>query len=75
MIFFCVFVISRPYSPSLLLMSDLSGAIVNNQHPQTQSRNEVWRSETILQVFIDIWMSVDQFNGRNIDVSYSLQLT
>lgn len=63
---------NRPYSPSLLLMSDLSGAIVNNQHPQTQSRNEVWRSETVLQVLIDIWMSVDQFNNMNIDMFQSV---
>ncbi|XP_028173889.1 sphingomyelin phosphodiesterase 4 [Ostrinia furnacalis] len=60
---------NRPlYSPSLLMISDLSG--MSNQHTstQTQSRNEVWRSETVLQVFIDIWMSVEQFNPRNVEV-------
>ncbi|CAH0720892.1 unnamed protein product, partial [Brenthis ino] len=60
---------NRPlYSPSLLLIPDLSG--ISNQHStsQTQSRNEVWRSETILQVFIDLWMSVEQFNNINIEM-------
>ncbi|KAL4710747.1 hypothetical protein ACJJTC_004392 [Scirpophaga incertulas] len=58
---------NRPlYSPSLLLIPDLSG--MNNQHSsQTQSRNEVWRSETVLQVFIDIWMSVEQSYSRNVE--------
>lgn len=67
------FIIFRPlYSPSLLLIPDLSG--MNNQHTstQTQSRNEVWRSETILQVFIDVWLSVEQFNGRNVEVHSKL---
>lgn len=47
---------------------------MNNQHTstQTQSRNEVWRSETILQVFIDVWLSVEQFNGRNVEVHSKL---
>ncbi|CAG9783779.1 unnamed protein product [Diatraea saccharalis] len=59
---------NRPlYSPSLLLMPDLSG--ISNQHTsQTQTRNEIWRSETVLQVFIDIWMCVDQLNTRNMEV-------
>ncbi|XP_041977884.1 sphingomyelin phosphodiesterase 4 [Aricia agestis] len=60
---------SRPlYSPSLLILPDLSG--INNQHasPQSQSRNEIWRSESVLQIFIDIWMSIEQFNNRNIDM-------
>ncbi|XP_031768338.2 sphingomyelin phosphodiesterase 4 [Galleria mellonella] len=62
---------SRPlYSPSLLLISDISGmANQHNQHTtQSQSRNEVWRSETVLQVFIDIWMSVEQCNSNNVDM-------
>lgn len=61
---------NRPlYSPSLLLISDLTGSVINNQHTsQTQSRNEVWRSETVLQVFIDIWMSVEQLNARSIEM-------
>ncbi|XP_045491643.1 sphingomyelin phosphodiesterase 4 [Colias croceus] len=61
--------VNRPLgSPSLLLVPDLSG--ISNQHPssQNQSRNEIWRSETVLQVFIDIWMSVEQFNSRNIEM-------
>ncbi|XP_013182341.1 PREDICTED: sphingomyelin phosphodiesterase 4, partial [Papilio xuthus] len=59
---------NRPLgSPSLLLIPDLSG--ISNQHAsaQTQSRNEVWRSETVLQVFIDIWMSIEQYSNGNID--------
>ncbi|XP_013146152.1 PREDICTED: sphingomyelin phosphodiesterase 4 isoform X2 [Papilio polytes] len=59
---------NRPLgSPSLLLIPDLSG--ISNQHAsaQTQSRNEVWRSETVLQVFIDIWMSIEQYTNGNID--------
>ncbi|CAB3224615.1 unnamed protein product [Arctia plantaginis] len=63
---------NRPlYSPSLLLIPDLSGTSMNNQHSHTtqnQSRNEVWRSETVLQIFIDIWMSVEQFNSRNMEL-------
>ncbi|XP_075969641.1 sphingomyelin phosphodiesterase 4 [Anticarsia gemmatalis] len=61
---------NRPlYSPSLLLIPDLSGSSMSNQHTaQNQSRNEVWRSETVLQVFIDIWMSVEQFNARNVEL-------
>ncbi|XP_026744732.1 sphingomyelin phosphodiesterase 4 isoform X2 [Trichoplusia ni] len=60
---------NRPlYSPSLLLIPDLSGSSMANQHStQNQSRNEVWRSETVLQVFIDIWMSVEQFSARNVE--------
>lgn len=56
----------------MLLVPDLSG--ISNQHPssQTQSRNEIWRSETVLQVFIDIWMSVEQFDMRNIEVWFLL---
>ncbi|KAL0842129.1 hypothetical protein ABMA28_014307 [Loxostege sticticalis] len=60
---------NRPlYSPSLLLIPDLSG--MSNQHTstQSQSRNEVWRSETVLQVFIDIWMSVEQISSRNVEI-------
>ncbi|XP_053626014.1 sphingomyelin phosphodiesterase 4 [Plodia interpunctella] len=62
---------NRPLSsPSLLLIQDLSG--MSNQHSQhvsqTQSRNEVWRSETVLQVFIDVWMSVEEFNSRGVDM-------
>ncbi|XP_026329326.1 sphingomyelin phosphodiesterase 4 [Hyposmocoma kahamanoa] len=60
---------NRPLcSPSLLLIPDLCG--MGNQHssPQSQSRNEVWRSETVLQVFVDIWMSVEQFNARDVEV-------
>ncbi|XP_045782849.1 sphingomyelin phosphodiesterase 4 [Maniola jurtina] len=59
---------NRPRSPSLLVISDLSG--ISNQHPssQTQSRNEIWRSETVLQIFIDIWMSVEPFNSQNIQI-------
>ncbi|KAM3963113.1 sphingomyelin phosphodiesterase 4 [Aphomia sociella] len=62
---------SRPlYSPSLLLIPDLSG--MSNQHnqhaSQSQSRNEVWRSESVLQVFIDIWMSVEQCNTNNVEM-------
>ncbi|XP_072944397.1 sphingomyelin phosphodiesterase 4 [Epargyreus clarus] len=55
-------------SPSLLLIQDLSG--ISNQHttPQTQSRNEVWRTETVVQVFIDLWMSVEQFNATNVNM-------
>ncbi|RVE53067.1 hypothetical protein evm_002365 [Chilo suppressalis] len=58
---------NRPlYSPSLLLVPDLSG--INNQHTsQTQTRNEIWRSETVLQIFVDLWMSVEQFNTRNVE--------
>ncbi|PZC84454.1 hypothetical protein B5X24_HaOG205028 [Helicoverpa armigera] len=62
---------NRPlYSPSLLLIPDLSGSSMSNQHAtsQNQSRNEVWRSETVLQVFIDIWMSVEQFSPRNVEM-------
>ncbi|CAH0701772.1 unnamed protein product [Spodoptera exigua] len=62
---------NRPlYSPSLLLIPDLSGSSMSNQHTttQNQSRNEVWRSETVLQVFIDIWMSVEQFSARNVEM-------
>lgn len=63
---------NRPlYSPSLLLLPDLSGNSMSNQHTHTtqnQSRNEVWRSETVLQVFIDIWMSVEPFNARNLEI-------
>lgn len=62
---------NRPlYSPSLLLIPDLSGSSMSNQHTtsQNQSRNEVWRSETVLQVFIDIWMSVEQFSSRNVEM-------
>lgn len=62
--------VSRPLcSPSLLLIPDLCG--MSNQHssPQSQSRNEVWRSETVLQIFVDIWMSVEQFNARDVEVS------
>lgn len=61
---------NRPlYSPSLLIMPDLTGSTIPNQHnSQSQSRNEVWRSETVLQVFVDIWMSVEQYNPRNIDM-------
>ncbi|KAJ0180569.1 hypothetical protein K1T71_003973 [Dendrolimus kikuchii] len=61
---------NRPlYSPSLLLLPDLAGTSIPNQHAsQTQSRNEVWRSETVLQVFIDVWMSVEQYSTRNIDM-------
>ncbi|XP_013195919.2 sphingomyelin phosphodiesterase 4 [Amyelois transitella] len=58
---------NRPLSsPSLLLIQDLSSMTNNHsQHvSQSQSRNEVWRSETVLQVFIDIWMSVEEFNSR-----------
>ncbi|CAH4029637.1 sphingomyelin phosphodiesterase 4 [Pieris brassicae] len=61
--------VNRPLgSPSLLLVPDLSG--ISNQHPppQNQSRNEIWRSETVLQVFIDIWMSVEHFDMRNIEM-------
>lgn len=29
----------------------------------------MWRSESVLQVFIDIWMSVEQFNARSVEVS------
>ncbi|XP_026494913.2 sphingomyelin phosphodiesterase 4 [Vanessa tameamea] len=61
---------NRPLcSPSLLVLPDLSG--ISNQHvnsPQTQSRNEVWRSETVLQIFIDLWMSVEPFNNRSIEM-------
>ncbi|XP_063359405.1 sphingomyelin phosphodiesterase 4 [Cydia amplana] len=62
---------NRPFSqhsPSLLIIPDLPG--ISNQHtpPQNQTRNEVWRSETVLQVFIDVWMSVEQFNARNIEM-------
>ncbi|CAH2086421.1 unnamed protein product [Euphydryas editha] len=60
---------NRPLcTPSLLILPDLSG--ISNQHtsPQTQSRNEVWRSETVLQIFIDLWMNVEQFNNRNIEL-------
>ncbi|VVC87375.1 unnamed protein product [Leptidea sinapis] len=55
-------------SPSLLILPDLSG--ISNQHssPQSQSRNEVWRSETVLQIFIDVWMSVEQLNTRNFEM-------
>ncbi|XP_059054264.1 sphingomyelin phosphodiesterase 4 isoform X2 [Achroia grisella] len=62
---------SRPlYSPSLLLIPDISGMTnQHNQHTtQSQSRNEVWRSETVLQVFIDIWMCVEQCNTSNVDM-------
>ncbi|CAG4989537.1 unnamed protein product [Parnassius apollo] len=61
--------VNRPLgSPSLLLIPDLSG--ISNQHnsAQTQSRNEVWRSETVLQVFIDIWMSIEQYSTGNIEI-------
>lgn len=66
--------IFRPlYSPSLLLRSGLTGNGISNQHTsQAQSRNEIWRSETVLQVFVDIWMGVEQFNVRNMDISVSL---
>ncbi|XP_073943929.1 sphingomyelin phosphodiesterase 4 [Choristoneura fumiferana] len=62
---------NRPFSqhtPSLLIIPDLPG--ISNQHTptQNQSRNEVWRSETVLQVFIDIWMSVEQFNARSVEM-------
>ncbi|KAI8434922.1 hypothetical protein MSG28_003395 [Choristoneura fumiferana] len=57
-----------PHTPSLLIIPDLPG--ISNQHTptQNQSRNEVWRSETVLQVFIDIWMSVEQFNARSVEM-------
>lgn len=52
----------------MLVLPDLSG--ISNQHTsaQTQARNEVWRSESVLQIFIDLWMNVEQFNNRNIEV-------
>lgn len=61
---------NRPlYSPSLLLIPDLSGNTMSNQHTaQNQSRNEVWRSETVLQIFIDIWMSVEQLGVQNLEL-------
>ncbi|KAI5637963.1 mitochondrial-associated sphingomyelin phosphodiesterase domain-containing protein [Phthorimaea operculella] len=60
---------NRPlHTPSLLLIPDLCGMSSQHSSPQSQSRNEVWRSETVLQVFVDIWMSVDQFNPRDMDV-------
>ncbi|GBP90869.1 Sphingomyelin phosphodiesterase 4 [Eumeta japonica] len=68
-------------APSLLLVPDLSG--MNNQHAnpsQSQSRNEVWRTETVIQVFIDIWMSVEESftsgimnNSRNAISSLSAE--
>ncbi|CAH2073815.1 unnamed protein product, partial [Iphiclides podalirius] len=62
--------VNRPLSQSLLLIPDLSG--ISNQHSasQTQTRNEVWRSETVLQVFIDIWISIEQTTSGNIDRNY-----
>ncbi|XP_061383261.1 sphingomyelin phosphodiesterase 4 [Danaus plexippus] len=59
---------NRPLcSPSLLLIPDLSG--ISNQHTsQSQSRNEVWRSETVLQIFIDLWMSVEHFGNGSIEM-------
>ncbi|XP_052746586.1 sphingomyelin phosphodiesterase 4 [Bicyclus anynana] len=56
--------VNRPLcSPSLLIKSDLFGP--SNQRPtipHTQSRYEIWRSETVLQIFVDIWMSVEPDN-------------
>ncbi|KAG6442597.1 hypothetical protein O3G_MSEX002447 [Manduca sexta] len=61
---------NRPlHSPSLLLLPDLTGSSINNQHTsQAQSRNEIWRSETVMQAFIDIWMSVEQIGTSNIEM-------
>lgn len=37
------------------------------QHP----RSEIWRSETVVQIFIDMWLNNDQIN--NVDASFNLQ--
>ncbi|XP_039747196.1 sphingomyelin phosphodiesterase 4 isoform X2 [Pararge aegeria] len=59
----------RPLSsPSLLVISDLSGISNQRASSQTQSRNEIWRSETVLQIFIDTWMSVESFNNTNLEI-------
>ncbi|XP_023947971.2 sphingomyelin phosphodiesterase 4 [Bicyclus anynana] len=55
----------RLYSPSLL-KSDICGISNQRASSQTQSRKEIWRSETVLQIFIDIWMSVEPFNNTNL---------
>lgn len=57
---------NRSLTPSLLLKPNLSD--LNNQHAQSENRNEVWRSETVLQVFTDVWMSVHNLKNNNVNM-------
>lgn len=60
-------------SESLLLKPDLLD--LNNQRSsQSEPNNEVWRSETVLQVFIDLWMSIDNYSKNN-ETSISLTVS
>lgn len=43
---------------------------VDNRHP----RNEIWRSETVLTVFIDMWLHNDQI-GHSADINNSFNTT
>lgn len=43
---------------------------LDNKHP----RNEIWRSETVLTVFIDMWLHNDQIS-QNTDINNSFNST
>lgn len=43
-----------------------------HQQLERHPRNEIWRSETVLTVFIDMWLGNDQLNNRFEEFSMSL---
>lgn len=77
---FIITIFSRPLRPSKLLRSQLGAENTNDyilhQTSDRHPRNEIWRSETVLVVFTDMWLNNDQvnteqsFSGSPTRVSY-----
>lgn len=69
--------IHRPhYVPSLISPSVWKKTVEDyafHQNLDKHPRNEIWRSETVLTVFIDLWLNNDQINQpiQNLNASFN----
>lgn len=65
-IVYLIVVFVRPVRTSKLLRSQLFSESANDyimhQTLDRHPRNEIWRSETVLVVFTDMWLNNDQVN-------------
>lgn len=59
---------SKLFKPQVLQQASMELNTLNQTY-QHHPRSEIWRSETLIQVFVDIWLTNDQFNSQ-LDVSY-----
>lgn len=69
----------RPARSSKLLRNNIFQEQVNefstsiHQSLEKHPRNETWRTETVLTVFIDMWLGNDQLNNKIEDFNVSTQ--